>query len=544
FSSSDGNHANPSPAPKSAPEASSVDSVPVSSLNPISQAVTTPPTNGSDTTPSSNVTSSFVNNTSTEQQEAISMTPEPKEANGTNISPSPAADNVTDHSTTQPPIPASGSHAPTSHIPVTTVAINATHPAHTAPVDTTQSTTLSTNTSSHVESTLPHPTNQTTLPKTHSSTSAPTPEPASTTTTTITQPDSTSSGGSSHEPLNSVSPTLAQTPPKTSHTETASTTSTTTPLQKVHNNPSPLNVEGSDTTMVHESPKLDPLLAGLVSAFIITAVIITLLLFLKLRRRDNRPEFRRLQDLPMVGWYNSLLPASFHLAYPDDTLAVVVLSTPSMFEQAFLPFMEEKGYQGLSDPIDQCVKHCVSSALSQKMFGVCVHPKFGGWFAIRALLVFGGVLVGSEMAQPVPPDCVPSREGRIQLLEAFNFHWQDWSYRNIVHPVQTYSQKQRDYFSTLPAERFALLKSWGFLPKENDQPESTLDTQSQSFPRPFGATGKEVEGSFNLEKSDSALVVFRVCCKPCPLRFSQIMAAAGVLMTSTTDTISSYYYDY
>lgn len=54
-------------------------------------------------------------------------------------------------------------------------------------------------------------------------------------------------------------------------------------------------------TMVHNTPTLDPLLAGLVSAFIITAVIITLLLFLKLRRRDNRPEFRRLQDLPMVS---------------------------------------------------------------------------------------------------------------------------------------------------------------------------------------------------------------------------------------------------
>ena len=53
--------------------------------------------------------------------------------------------------------------------------------------------------------------------------------------------------------------------------------------------------------MVHNTPTLDPLLAGLVSAFIITAVIITLLLFLKLRRRDNRPEFRRLQDLPMVS---------------------------------------------------------------------------------------------------------------------------------------------------------------------------------------------------------------------------------------------------
>uniref|UniRef100_A0A8C4DCJ3 Cyanocobalamin reductase / alkylcobalamin dealkylase n=3 Tax=Dicentrarchus labrax TaxID=13489 RepID=A0A8C4DCJ3_DICLA len=231
-----------------------------------------------------------------------------------------------------------------------------------------------------------------------------------------------------------------------------------------------------------------------------------------------------------VGWYNSLLPPSLRLAYPDDSLAMVVLSTPSMFEQAFLPFLEERGCQGLSDPIDQCVKHCVTSAVSQcfpgqevdvrydyellpsrkpkflaqtaahvsgaafyyqqsdvrdqpwaekKIFGVCVHPRFGGWFAIRALLVFGGVMVGSEMEQPVPPDCVPSREGRIQLLEAFNFHWQDWRYRDIIRPVQTYSQKQKDYFSTLPAKRFDLLKTWGLMPRENVPPEPTSDTQSQ-----------------------------------------------------------------
>ncbi|XP_068174694.1 cyanocobalamin reductase / alkylcobalamin dealkylase isoform X2 [Antennarius striatus] len=208
---------------------------------------------------------------------------------------------------------------------------------------------------------------------------------------------------------------------------------------------------------------------------------------------------------------------------------MVVLSAPSMFEQAFLPFMGEMGCQGLCDPIDQCVKRCVSSAVSQcfpgqnvdvrydfellpsrkpkflaqtaahasgaafyyqksdvsdqpwgtkKIFGVCVHPSFGGWFAIRALLVFGDVTVGSEMVQPVPSDCVPSRDGRIQLLEAFNFHWQDWSYRNIVQPVQTYSQKERDYFSTPPAQRSALLKSWGFLPEESN-PDTTSDTRIQ-----------------------------------------------------------------
>lgn len=67
-------------------------------------------------------------------------------------------------------------------------------------------------------------------------------------------------------------------------------------------------------TIQHESPTLDPLLAGLVSAFIITAVIITLLLFLKLRRRDNRPEFRRLQDLPMVSVCDNQATLSLHFS--------------------------------------------------------------------------------------------------------------------------------------------------------------------------------------------------------------------------------------
>lgn len=70
--------------------------------------------------------------------------------------------------------------------------------------------------------------------------------------------------------------------------------------------------------------------------------------------------------------------------------------------------------------------------VQRKMFGVCVHPRFGGWFAIRALMVFESVTVGPEMLQPPPPDCVPAREDRIHLLEAFNFHWQV-----LDHGVQT-----------------------------------------------------------------------------------------------------------
>lgn len=56
---------------------------------------------------------------------------------------------------------------------------------------------------------------------------------------------------------------------------------------------------------------------------------------------------------------------------------------------------------------------------------------------------------------------------------------QDWTYRDIVHAVHAYSQKQRDYFSTPPAQRTLLLKSWGFLPKETDGPAQTPESQAQ-----------------------------------------------------------------
>ncbi|KAJ8277859.1 hypothetical protein GJAV_G00080950 [Gymnothorax javanicus] len=213
-----------------------------------------------------------------------------------------------------------------------------------------------------------------------------------------------------------------------------------------------------------------------------------------------------------IGWYNAVLSSALRLPYSDDTLAVVVLSTPSMFEKVFRPFMLSGRHTGVSDPIDQSIKHCITTCVSQcfpgqevnisfdyemlpsrkpkflaqtaahvagaayyyqrsdiaadpwgekKMFGVCIHPKLGGWFAIRALLVFPDVMAGEELQQQPPPDCVPSQEARVELLERFNYCWQDWSYRDIVPTAERYSQEQQMYFSTPPAQRMELLKQWG-----------------------------------------------------------------------------------
>ncbi|XP_063283765.1 cyanocobalamin reductase / alkylcobalamin dealkylase [Pelobates fuscus] len=214
-----------------------------------------------------------------------------------------------------------------------------------------------------------------------------------------------------------------------------------------------------------------------------------------------------------VGWYNAVLDPVFHLSYPEDTLAFVVLSKPSMFECAFKPFLCEQKLQSLRDPIDQCVAYHMSLAKERcpskkidviydyelhpnrrpkvlmqtaahvsgaayyyqrrdvpqdpwgekKIFGVCIHPRYGGWFAIRAVLVFSEVRAPT-LEQLLPIDCIPSREDRIQLLEDFNFRWRDGKYRDVLPVEQRYSTEQILYFATPPAERFKLLEMWGTLP--------------------------------------------------------------------------------
>ena len=49
----------------------------------------------------------------------------------------------------------------------------------------------------------------------------------------------------------------------------------------------------------------------------------------------------------LTGWYNQLVADKFHLDYPEDTLAFVIISQPSMFEKAFLPFLSSHYKSGI-----------------------------------------------------------------------------------------------------------------------------------------------------------------------------------------------------
>jgi len=92
----------------------------------------------------------------------------------------------------------------------------------------------------------------------------------------------------------------------------------------------------------------------------------------------------------------------------------------------------------------------------QKMFGVSIHPRYGGWFALRGVILFRDVLA-AELQQKSPPDVVPTDCLRIELLERFNYHWKDWSFRDIVPAASTYCQELRDYLSAPPNERHKIV---------------------------------------------------------------------------------------
>ena len=185
-----------------------------------------------------------------------------------------------------------------------------------------------------------------------------------------------------------------------------------------------------------------------------------------------------------------------------------MISTPEMFDKGFKPFLRSGACTGSRDPLDEFVGNClteftkkftanqvevifdyellpsrrpkilvqtaghVSGAAyyyrrenvkndpwknNEKIFGVSIHEKYGGWFGFRGIIIFKDVSVPTLQQKP-PPDVVQGDEKIIELLELFNYHWKDWRYRDIVPAVLKYSDEQKLYFSTLPADRHELIK--------------------------------------------------------------------------------------
>lgn len=127
----------------------------------------------------------------------------------------------------------------------------------------------------------------------------PTPSPAESTVLLTTEPLTTFSSqdasSTGHVSL-TTAPSQMTTPGR--HQSSAPARAAGPTHQEV---PAELNVGDEDFKgpRLRPSSPLDPLLAGLLSVFIVTTAIVFVILFLKFRQRTNHPEFHRLQDLPM-----------------------------------------------------------------------------------------------------------------------------------------------------------------------------------------------------------------------------------------------------
>jgi len=91
-----------------------------------------------------------------------------------------------------------------------------------------------------------------------------------------------------------------------------------------------------------------------------------------------------------------------------------------------------------------------------RIYGVSVHPKYGGWFALRGVAIFPDTLV-PDLSRIFPPDIISDNAQRIELLERYNNNWRDWSFRDIIPPATRYSEEQKLYFLTPPKDRVKLL---------------------------------------------------------------------------------------
>jgi methylmalonic aciduria homocystinuria type C protein len=78
---------------------------------------------------------------------------------------------------------------------------------------------------------------------------------------------------------------------------------------------------------------------------------------------------------------------------------------------------------------------------NKKIYPVCLHPEFGGWFALRGVVIFTELTV-SMLARKEPPEILKSEEEIMNLLRLYNDHWRDWSFRDVIEAKERYSSDQ------------------------------------------------------------------------------------------------------
>ncbi|ODM94459.1 Methylmalonic aciduria and homocystinuria type C protein [Orchesella cincta] len=225
----------------------------------------------------------------------------------------------------------------------------------------------------------------------------------------------------------------------------------------------------------------------------------------------------------MIGWYNKKVGAKFRLEYPEDTLAFVIISGPDVFEKCIVPYvtcqLQENPDFRTEDPLDDSMKHVfgvvkedlqiagfevdtfhdfdlhpsrrpkvlvqtaahVAGAVQylhktylpekiqrerffekSNLSGVAIHPTYGGWYAIRGVVIFRDLPVYEQkLEQPQDLQIFNNPETIARVIELFAYNWQNNEWRNM-HPGSgfKYSDDFQKYLDTEPAQRWNFVKNY------------------------------------------------------------------------------------
>ena len=92
----------------------------------------------------------------------------------------------------------------------------------------------------------------------------------------------------------------------------------------------------------------------------------------------------------------------------------------------------------------------------QTIFGICIHPKYGGWFALRSVIILKDLQI-PDLPYTEPVNCIPEEKKQIELLTYLNENYKDGKFRDIIPVSKKYSEEQKNYFDTLPSKRKPLI---------------------------------------------------------------------------------------
>lgn len=100
--------------------------------------------------------------------------------------------------------------------------------------------------------------------------------------------------------------------------------------------------------------------------------------------------------------------------------------------------------------------------LPATVFPVAIHPKFGGWFAFRAVLVIQGVRC-PDLPRPAPPSALPNDDAIVQALIKFGDGWLDRELAG-AEVEDKYDAEAIEYFSYLTSRerKVEILASLGY----------------------------------------------------------------------------------